>query len=413
LVIKDLTLKNWKKSKDWKKFGEIWSGAALIVTFGVLGFVGWYIFGGGEDGKGGTEKGCEDKAFAFVYSKQVIKPELKYLSSPGFPQAPSTRSRSNRDVSISNLGGCTHQVMAWVDANNLLGARVRTYYTVIMQYRSTTKDWYHLTQYLALDQSREALRNKANKLRISYKTAIPPAPQKTIPPVPQKTIALGAPKTSSLTAPKTSSLTAPKTSSLTAPKTIALAAPKTGSRARQKTISPAAPKMSSLAPPKTISPNSDSRARSDSDVPVLNSKDSLKEIQKLLSLRGYDVGPIDGLYGSKVRKAISNFQSREGLKIDGQPSRELLKKLNAVANKAYLDFAAKSGEGPSDESTCRSYGGQPVLGQHYGVVLRMGRHDPKHSNIIYYGQYNYVTFRIDTETFWGHNTVFALCHFPG
>jgi peptidoglycan hydrolase-like protein with peptidoglycan-binding domain len=52
---------------------------------------------------------------------------------------------------------------------------------------------------------------------------------------------------------------------------------------------------------------------------VLNSKDSLKEIQRLLSLRGYDVGPIDGLYGSKVRKAISNFQSREGLKIDGQP----------------------------------------------------------------------------------------------
>ena len=136
-------------------------------------------------------------------------------------------------------------------------------------------------------------------------------------------------------------------------------------------------------------------------------------MQRLLAFRGYDVGPTDGLYGSKVRKAISNFQSREGLKIDGRPSQELLKKLKAAANKAYLAFAAKTDEGPSNESTCRSYGGQPVVGQHYGVVLRMGRRDTERPNIIYYGQYNYVTFRIDTETFWGHNTVFALCHFPG
>jgi hypothetical protein len=44
LVIKDLILKDWKKSRDWKKFGAIWSGAALIASFGVLGVVGWYVF---------------------------------------------------------------------------------------------------------------------------------------------------------------------------------------------------------------------------------------------------------------------------------------------------------------------------------------------------------------------------------
>ncbi len=133
----------------------------------------------------------------------------------------------------------------------------------------------------------------------------------------------------------------------------------------------------------------------------------------MLAARGYDVGAIDGLYGSKVRKAISDFQSKVGLNIDGQPSKELLKKLKPVANKAYLEFAAKAEEGPTNESICRSYGGQPVVGQHYGTVLRMGRRDSGRPNIIYYGHYNYVTFRIDTETFWGHNTTFALCHFAG
>jgi len=330
--------------KDWKISRTIGSGAVLIVAFGFLSFLGWYAFGGGEDRKRGTEKDCEDQSFAFVYSKQVIKSDLTFPSSANFPQSPSSR-----DVSVSNIGGCTHQVVAWVDSNNPLGAKIRTYYTVIMQYRHPAKDWFHLTPYIAFDQSREALVKKANMLRLSYKKHPP-------------------------------------------------------------------------APPKTIFTDSDSRARSDSDAPVLNAQDSLKEIQRMLAVRGYDIGPIDGFYGPKTRKAISNFQSRERLNIDGYPSKELLKILNSLANKAankaankgYLGFAAKSDEGLSNGSTCRSYGGRPVADQLYGVVLHMGRRDALRSNIIYYGQYLYVTFRIETKNFWGsHNTVIALCHFAG
>jgi peptidoglycan hydrolase-like protein with peptidoglycan-binding domain len=166
----------------------------------------------------------------------------------------------------------------------------------------------------------------------------------------------------------------------------------------------------------------------------LDSKDALKQIQGLLAVRGYDVGPIDGLYGPKVRNAISNFQSREGLHVDGQTSKELLgklksavnkdgktskellKKLKSAANKGYLSFAAKSDEDLSNDSTCRSYGGQPIVGQHYKVVMESGRADHPLYNVIYYGGHRYVLFKIDASTsilgllgFKTHD--FGLCQF--
>ena len=86
----------------------------------------------------------------------------------------------------------------------------------------------------------------------------------------------------------------------------------------------------------------------------------------------------------------------------------------AETDKNYLDFAAKSNEGPSNGSTCRSYGGQPLLGQHQKVVMHMGRRDPKLSNVIYHGGHHYVTFSVETSSFWGSkDTVVALCHFAG
>jgi hypothetical protein len=416
LKIKDLNIQDWKnsagrkRSKGRKTSETIWSGAALITSFGVLGLVGWYVLAGGEDGKGGTEKGCEDKVFAFVYSKKVIKPELKYLSSPNFPQAPSTQARSSRDVSVANLGGCTHQVVAWVDANNLLGARVRTYYTVIMQYRDATKDWYHLAQYMALDQSSEALRNKANKLRKSYKSGMPPARPKTV-----------------LTArPNTIPITIP----IKPPRTVPITRPKTVPAARPKTVPAAPPKTVLAARPKTVPAANDSPARSVSDAPQLKPKDSLKEIERLPAVRGVDVGPPDGVNAPKARKPKSDYQSTEGLRVngqnskerlekmksaankdgqtseerlkkmkaaadkDGQTSEERLKKMKAAANDDYLKFAAKSNEGPTSDPTCRSHGGQPVVGEQYDVVMGSGRIADTPYNVIYYGGNRYVTYKI-------------------
>lgn len=82
--------------------------------------------------------------------------------------------------------------------------------------------------------------------------------------------------------------------------------------------------------------------------------------------------------------------------------------------KDYLGFADKSDGGPINGSLCRSYGGQPLLNQHHGVVMSMGRRDPKRSNVIYHGGHQYVTFSIEISSFWGKKeTVVALCHFAG
>jgi hypothetical protein len=87
---------------------------------------------------------------------------------------------------------------------------------------------------------------------------------------------------------------------------------------------------------------------------------------------------------------------------------------NAAIDKGYLGFAVFSGDGPIEKKSCRFYGGQPIVDQHYNVVMRMGRRDPKRSNVIYHGGHQYVTFSMQTETFWGRKETFvALCHFSG
>ena len=86
----------------------------------------------------------------------------------------------------------------------------------------------------------------------------------------------------------------------------------------------------------------------------------------------------------------------------------------AQTGKGYLGFAHKSDTGGASGAACRSFGGQLVLDEHYGVVMRMGRRDAKCANVIYHGGHQYVTFSIETASFWGRrDTVIALCHFAG
>lgn len=48
------------------------------------------------------------------------------------------------------------------------------------------------------------------------------------------------------------------------------------------------------------------------------------ELQQLLSKAGFDPGPLDGKPGRMTRAAIRNFQKNAGLKIDGDPSLEIV-----------------------------------------------------------------------------------------
>ena len=63
------------------------------------------------------------------------------------------------------------------------------------------------------------------------------------------------------------------------------------------------------------------------DDPGLSRADR-RDLQKLLVQRGYDLqGKIDGVIGDKTREAITDFQSRAGLKPDGRASVSVLKAL--------------------------------------------------------------------------------------
>jgi hypothetical protein len=88
--------------------------------------------------------------------------------------------------------------------------------------------------------------------------------------------------------------------------------------------------------------------------------------------------------------------------------------IGAQTGKGYLGFAHKSDAGAANGATCRTFGGQLVLDEHYGTVMRMGRRDARLANVIYHGGHQYVTFSVETSSFWGRgNTVTALCHFAG
>jgi membrane-bound lytic murein transglycosylase B len=51
-------------------------------------------------------------------------------------------------------------------------------------------------------------------------------------------------------------------------------------------------------------------------------------LQKGLTANGFDIGAADGVIGPKTREAISTYQRRQGIAVTGDPSLELLRRLN-------------------------------------------------------------------------------------
>jgi lytic murein transglycosylase len=64
----------------------------------------------------------------------------------------------------------------------------------------------------------------------------------------------------------------------------------------------------------------------DKDIPVL-SYEEIKELQRLLVQRGYDVGEVDGKLGAASRAAVKAMQLKLGLPADSYPTPELLERL--------------------------------------------------------------------------------------
>ena len=55
-----------------------------------------------------------------------------------------------------------------------------------------------------------------------------------------------------------------------------------------------------------------------------------REVQQRLIDRGYDIGTVDGMIGAKSRSAISDFQTAQGVTVDGRAGLRVLKALRAA-----------------------------------------------------------------------------------
>jgi peptidoglycan hydrolase-like protein with peptidoglycan-binding domain len=58
-------------------------------------------------------------------------------------------------------------------------------------------------------------------------------------------------------------------------------------------------------------------------VPTLN-PDKIRVIQQALQSKGFDPGPIDGIFGPRTREAVRNFQDRYGMNPTGEIDNQTL-----------------------------------------------------------------------------------------
>ena len=56
--------------------------------------------------------------------------------------------------------------------------------------------------------------------------------------------------------------------------------------------------------------------------------DQIKQLQTILTKKGYNVGKIDGIIGELTREAVKDVQLKLGLPADSYPTQELLAKLS-------------------------------------------------------------------------------------
>jgi peptidoglycan hydrolase-like protein with peptidoglycan-binding domain len=62
--------------------------------------------------------------------------------------------------------------------------------------------------------------------------------------------------------------------------------------------------------------------------------EKIKQVQQKLKDQGHEVGPIDGIMGSKTQAGLKEFQSAKGLKATGQLDRETMAALGVSGSAA-------------------------------------------------------------------------------
>ncbi|MGH6898985.1 MAG: zinc-ribbon domain-containing protein [Geminicoccaceae bacterium] len=154
--------------KVWNEARRVRRNRGIIGTVLVVLLVGWCsIYSASndrsvEDSSSRAERECEDDVVAFVGTQEFVRESLKSPSTADFP------SIVDDDVSVTYLGNCAHQIVAYVDAENAFGGTIRTYYTAIMEYRRSSDAWYHWTLGLSFADTRAEIAANAQVNRTAY-----------------------------------------------------------------------------------------------------------------------------------------------------------------------------------------------------------------------------------------------------
>lgn len=90
---------------------------------------------------------------------------------------------------------------------------------------------------------------------------------------------------------------------------------------------------------RTTKPVPRRRKTANTNIP-LNSKRTIRSIQRRLLKLGYRTGPIDGKMGRRTRAAIRSYQRRHKLSITGRPNRQLLAALG-ISSSAKLSRSSR------------------------------------------------------------------------
>lgn len=101
----------------------------------------------------------------------------------------------------------------------------------------------------------------------------------------------------------------------------------------------------------------------------------VREIQKVLKDKGYYTGGVDGIFGTKTKKAVLNFQKDNGLSADGIVGPKTLKALGITKSHSSGDFSSADYELLariiSAEARGETYLGQVAVG---AVILNRIEH---------------------------------------
>jgi peptidoglycan hydrolase-like protein with peptidoglycan-binding domain len=78
-----------------------------------------------------------------------------------------------------------------------------------------------------------------------------------------------------------------------------------------------------------------------------------RDLQRALSQRGFDPGPVDGIYGPRTRQAVMDWQRQNNMQVTGQPNSQML---------ADLGVSSRGGSSSAQRDVNRAYMGGGMVG---------------------------------------------------